>query len=136
MRGSVWIDPKHAVAKTTRMDVDVEVRNFLIRACACGMPDAQSVVRKNGVDRTSNLGDRRHDGARDAFVGVANVYDVTSRNDENMPGMKLSLIDKGDRFVVCVNNGRRQLPCDDVAEWASGAAQAIASVAVISSSGQ
>ena len=112
------IDPKQSVAKTAWMDVDVEMRDFLIRARAGGMPDAQPVVRKNGVDCTSDLGHRRHHGAGDVFVGDANVYDVTPGNDENVSRMELPLIEKGDGLVVCSDDGRRQFTCDDGAEWA------------------
>jgi hypothetical protein len=72
------------------MDMKVQVWHFLVRASASRMPDTEAVGGKAAMDGTGDAGDHLYDGDGDVVVRGAEVSDVTSGDDEDVPWMKLT----------------------------------------------
>ena len=116
MAGRARIDAQELISAMTRMYVKVQVRHFLVCARAGGMPDTQAVRGETTIHRASDSGDHSHRRHGGGIIRGANVGDVSSRNDQDMPRMKLSQIEKRDGERVRRDDGCGQLARQNVTE--------------------
>ena len=82
------------------MDVKMQVRHLLMCSRTGRMPDAKAVGGKHRIDRTRDTSDRGENGRCNRIVGRPNVRYVVARDDENVPGMKLTRIQEGEGECV------------------------------------
>ena len=105
-----------AVVDTTRMNVEVEMWHLLIGAGAGGMPDAQPVGGKDRIDGARDTSNHDEDSCRCLVVGIPQVGQVSARDNENVPWMELTQVEKGDREIILGDDGGGEAAGDDLTE--------------------
>ena len=82
------------------MNVEVQMRHFLIGAFAGRVPDRDTVARESSIDRARHSRDHDADRRRELGTSRTNVRDVLARDDEHVSGVKLPKIEKRDRLAI------------------------------------
>ena len=122
-RQFVRINAQKIVAAHSRMNMDVQVRHFLERSFADGMPKADPFVWESFTHGARDARDGRHQGSSGGLVQIADVVEMLSWNYQHVTGMKLAKIDKRHRQFVLKYNARCQSPAHNFAERAISSIQ-------------
>jgi hypothetical protein len=95
MRGPPWIDLQQIIAYPTGVDMDVKMRDLLIRTGTRGMPDAEPVTWKHAIDCPRHFYGHAHQGGAGWMIQRSDVRDVPTRHHQHMTGMKLTHVENG-----------------------------------------
>jgi len=118
-RRSGRVHSKQPIVTQPRMNVEMEVRDLLIRARADRVPKTQTLIGKGGGDRPRDAGNGCHQSRAGRVVELPNVSQVLTRNDERVTGVKLPQVDERQSEVVFPHDARRQRTAHDLTEGAS-----------------
>lgn len=100
----------------TRVNVEMQVRNFLKCGWADRVPEAQALIGKSCRDSASHASYGRHQRRAGDWIRLAHIGKMLARNHQHMPGIELPKVNKGERQLIAVDDTRRRKALLDFTE--------------------